>query len=253
MESFDETYSRPRVNSKARAKRAPKKDWLVSLSAAQLSLAVLGVAVLLLLMRFAPASFNTLKAEFNRIMQVDMSASQVVSRLKELIVLEEKTEKNEAETTLAAGGEDVEVYAADENICFAPLSSTVEITVPVAGEITSRFGYRIHPITGVFGIHNGTDIAADEGTPIAAAMSGRVEEIGYNDVRGNYILLSHGGETKTLYLHCSEIIAPEGANVRSGEIIAKVGSTGWSTGAHLHFSVIVGGKYCNPEWLLGDL
>ena len=72
-------------------------------------------------------------------------------------------------------------------------------------------------------------------------------------MRGNYILVAHGGETKTLYMHCSEVIAPEGAVVRQGEIIALVGNTGWSTGAHLHFSIIIGDKYCNPEWLLNDL
>ena len=99
----------------------------------------------------------------------------------------------------------------------------------------------------------GQKIGDGEGTDILAAFDGRVEEIGYNSVRGNYIQLSHGGGTKTLYLHCSEIIAPEGAVVRQGEVIARVGNTGWSTGAHLHFSISVGGKYCNPEWLINDV
>ena len=152
-----------------------------------------------------------------------------------------------------AGGEDSAVYEATENVCFAPFDTTVDMIIPTEGKITSRFGYRYHPITGVFGVHNGTDIAAPEGTPIYAAFNGKVEEVGCNSVRGNYILLSHGGNTKTLYMHCSEITVPEGAVVRQGEIIAKVGSTGYSTGPHLHFSIIIGGKYCNPEWLINDI
>ena len=130
------------------------------------------------------------------------------------------------------------------------IDTTVDIVMPTDGKITSQFGYRYHPITGKFGIHNGTDIAAPEGTPIYAAFNGRVEEIGYNSVRGNYILLSHGGDTQTLYLHCSEIVAPEGAVVRQGEIIAKVGNTGYSTGPHLHFEVRINGVRVDPERLL---
>ncbi len=250
MESFDETYPRKRTavaKNKSKKKRSP--DWLVSLSSAQLALAVAGVVLLLLVSKATPAGFNELRARFNSIMQTDMSVSQVVGAVKSL--LPEKT--NASEQSTASGGEDIEVYEATENVCFAPIETTVDICIPVEGEITSRFGYRKHPITGKFGIHNGTDIAAAEGTAISAAFNGVVEEVGYNDVRGNYILLSHGGETQTLYMHCSEIIAPEGAVVRQGEVIALVGNTGWSTGPHLHFSIIIGGKYCNPEWLIDDV
>lgn len=243
MESFDETYSR--TNPKARKKRTDKRDWLTGISTVQLAAAAAGIALLLLAGRFFPASFNSLKAEFNRIMQTDMSVSQIVETVKTAV-------GHEAQSA-PAGGEDTAVYKATEEVCFAPLDTTVEMCVPVQGRISSEFGYRVHPVTGEFGIHNGTDIAADEGTPIQAAFNGTVEEVGYTSARGNYIILAHGGETKTVYLHCSEIIAPEGANVRAGEIIAKVGSTGRSTGPHLHFSIKVNGKYCNPEWLLNDL
>lgn len=268
MDGFDETYAKTKLKRKKK-KQGTKPDWIVSLSTAQLSLAAAGIALLLVIMQLSPASFNSLRGEFNRIMQVDMSASQVFAAIrafaapqglaetsqteKQEEATEGATEEATEESASASGGEDIEVYEASSNVCFAPFDTTVEITVPVEGKITSRFGYRKHPITGKFGIHNGTDIAAEEGTPVSAAFNGTVEEVGYNDVRGNYILLSHGGDTKTLYMHCSEIIAEKGAVVRSGEIIAKVGNTGWSTGAHLHFSISVNGKYCNPEWLLNDL
>ena len=263
MDSFDETYSRAKPKAGKRKKQASGPDWLVSVCTAQLMLAAVGIALLLLTARFFPASFNSIKAEFGRIMQNDMSVSQIVSTVRSVLTPETVTEKvteesstaYEEESTVpeAAGGEDVEIYKATDTVCFAPLDTTVPICVPVQGRISSRFGYRVHPVTGEFGIHNGTDIAADEGTPIYAAFNGTVEETGYTSVRGNYIILSHGSNTQTIYLHCSEIVAPEGANVRSGEIIAKVGSTGRSTGPHLHFSIKVDGKYCNPEWLLDDV
>lgn len=254
MDGFDETYPRKRTAVSKRKKQNSKPDWLVSLSSAQLALAVAGVLLLLLISKASPAGFNELRSKFNTIMQTDMSVSQVADAVKSLIP-EKITGQNESvsEESAASGGEDIELYEATENVCFAPIETTVDICIPVEGEITSRFGYRTHPITGKFGIHNGTDIAAEEGTKISAALNGVVEEVGYNDVRGNYILLSHGGDTKTLYMHCSEIIAPEGAVIRQGEIIALVGNTGWSTGPHLHFSIIIGGKYCNPEWLINDI
>lgn len=263
MDSFDETYSAAGPKAKSRKKKSVKSDWLVSVSAAQLMLAVIGVALILFASRFFPASFNSLKAEFEKIMQTDMSVSQIVQVVRSAVktepvtqlqpetVIEEKTEESSAVD--AAGGEDVEIYKAPDTVCFAPLDTTVEMFIPVHGRISSAFGYRVHPVTGEFGIHNGTDIAAAEGTSICAAFNGTVEEVGYTSARGNYIVLAHGGDTKTIYLHCSEIIAQQGANIRGGEIIAKVGSTGRSTGPHLHFSIKVNGKYCNPEWLLDDI
>ena len=251
MDEFDETYSDSRrIKAGKNKKRNSKKhDWLVSLSTVQLVLACIGIALLFAVSKSSPSTFLALKDEFYTFMQTDMSVREVAGRIYSVIAPEEKT----TEEVSASGGEDTETYEATQNVCFAPFDTTVDIVMPAEGEITSRFGYRYHPITGKFGVHNGTDIAAPEGTPIYAAFNGRVEEIGYNSVRGNYILLSHGGDTQTLYLHCSEIVAPEGAVVRQGEIIAKVGSTGYSTGAHLHFSILIGGQYCNPEWLINDL
>ena len=250
MDGFDETYPRKRTAVSKKKKQNTKHDWLVGISSAQLTLAVIGIALLLLISKASPAGFNDLRARFNAIMSNDMSISQVVNAVKNLIP---DMTPAEEETSFPSGGEDIALYEATDNVCFAPIETTVDICLPVEGEFTSRFGYRTHPITGKFGIHNGLDIAAHEGTKISAAFNGVVEEVGYNKVRGNYILVAHGGETKTLYMHCSEVIAPEGAVVRQGEIIALVGNTGWSTGAHLHFSIIIGGKYCNPEWLLNDL
>ena len=257
MDCFDETCLDSLQHRKPKKKKDKKRDWLVSLSSTQLVLACIGVALLLLVSKVSPVTFSALRTEFSEIMQFDMSIREVAGRVYSVFIPpQEQTEDeihSESQQTTAAGGEDTELYSATENVCFAPFDTTVEMIMPVEGEITSQFGYRYHPITEVFGIHNGTDIAAQEGTPIATVLNGTVEEIGYNGVRGNYILVSHGGDTQTLYLHCSEIIAEKGAVVRQGEIIAKVGNTGYSTGPHLHFSILIGGKYCNPEWLINDI
>lgn len=286
MEGFDETYTvarrrppaanrdtdRERSRSGGRAADKNPTDWLVRLSAVQLTLACIGVVLLLLISKASPKTFDTLKAEFHSIMTVDMNAKEVLQSFKgigkkinasaavptaeiasqqEKEITSEQESQTQEESTApdGTGGEDTELYAATTSVCFAPFNTTVPMILPVSGEITSHFGYRTHPITGKFGIHNGTDFSAEEGTPIAAALDGTVEEVGCNKVRGNYIVLSHGGDTKTVYMHCSEIVAPENAVIRQGEFIAKVGNTGLSTGAHLHFSIIIGGKYCNPEWL----
>ncbi|HBL41130.1 MAG TPA: hypothetical protein DDY98_06010, partial [Ruminococcaceae bacterium] len=232
MEEFDETYAGTRLGS-VRKKKEKKKDWLVRLSTAQLVLAIIGVALLLAVSEVSPNTFESLKEKFEHIMQVDMGVGEVVDTLKRSIErlpsaassserqeITAEVEKTTEEIS-AQGGED----GTAQNTCFAPICSTVIMVMPVKGEITSRFGYRVHPITKKYGIHNGIDLAADEGTPIAAAFNGKVEKIGSNSVRGNYIVLSHGKNTKTYYLHCSEISAEEGAVIRAGEIIAKVGQT----------------------------
>lgn len=111
---------------------------------------------------------------------------------------------------------------------------------------TSLFGDRVNPITGEEGFHTGLDIAAGEGTKIRAADTGRVIKTGEDSRSGKYIFLSHSDGYETFYCHCSEISAPEGANIRRGETIALVGSTGWSTGPHLHFEIHKNGKRLDP-------
>ncbi len=152
---------------------------------------------------------------------------------------EEKTTEDTAGTTLTgSGGEDLEIYKAADNTSFSPIRSTSPTVPPIEnGRYTSYFGYRISPITGEFSFHTGLDIAAAEGTKIRAVLSGRVLRIGEDDRAGKYIFLQHDDGFVTFYCHCSEIMAQVGAVIRQGETIARVGSTGWSTGPHLHFEV----------------
>ncbi len=130
------------------------------------------------------------------------------------------------------------------------VNSTNDMAVPVIGTVTSPFGYRIHPIYGTRLFHNGVDIGADTGTDIVAALSGRVEIATYNDSYGYYVMLDHGNDFRTVYAHCSELNVEEGQTVQKGDLIALVGSTGLSTGPHLHFEVRRGEYRINPQWLV---
>ena len=119
-----------------------------------------------------------------------------------------------------------------------------------AGAITSRYGYREDPTGEGEQFHSGVDIAAPEGTPVAAMYSGRVSAVGESDSLGRFIQLDHGAGVEVLYAHCAEIVAPEGAVVRAGERVALVGSTGDSTGSHLHIQVSAGGVVYNPAGMV---
>lgn len=113
--------------------------------------------------------------------------------------------------------------------------------------ITSEYGYRLHPITGVFSKHTGLDIGMSNGTNIYACMSGTVQTFNSgNSGFGLYLTITNG-KYKTLYAHCSEILVQEGQRVNAGDIIAKVGNTGNSTGPHLHLEYFVNGTRKNPK------
>ena len=123
-------------------------------------------------------------------------------------------------------------------------TGTLQWPLPVAGTITSQFGYRVDPITGEVSSHTSTDIACAEGTPILAAADGIVTVANGLDSWGGsygyYIQVDHGGGLETLYAHCSSICVTTGQQVQVGEVIGYVGHTGRATGSHLHLEVWVG-------------
>jgi murein DD-endopeptidase MepM/ murein hydrolase activator NlpD len=122
---------------------------------------------------------------------------------------------------------------------------------PLNGAITSPYGYRKDPFTGNrVQFHTGLDIRGSTGTPVRAAMSGRVSQTGYDAVFGNYVIISHHSGYRTLYGHLSVIRTRNGAYVSTGERIGDVGSTGLSTGPHLHFMVYKNGVTVNPRSLI---
>lgn len=135
---------------------------------------------------------------------------------------------------------------AAEGTTLAPYFLTASMWSPVSGLVTSRFGWRSHPVSGQNDFHTGVDIAAAQGTPILAALPGVVEQTGYSESYGNFVVLRHSDNLRTTYNHCSEILAKEGEQLARGDRIALVGSTGISTGPHLHFEVEVKGLKADP-------
>jgi murein DD-endopeptidase MepM/ murein hydrolase activator NlpD len=121
---------------------------------------------------------------------------------------------------------------------------------PIPGYITSPYGYRRSPFTGARQFHSGLDIGSPMGTPIRAAMSGRVSAAGWDSSFGNYVVISHHSGYRTLYAHMSVIRIKSGAYVGTGQRIGDVGSTGLSTGPHLHFTVYKNGVTVNPRALM---
>ena len=122
-----------------------------------------------------------------------------------------------------------------------------EASAPLAeGTLTSAYGYRTDPLGGGEQFHRGVDIAADEGSPIAALYDGTVTETGESDSLGRYIRLAHGDGVEILYAHCSAVLAEAGRQVAAGETVALVGSTGASTGSHLHLELTVNGVANDP-------
>ncbi|MDP1028609.1 M23 family metallopeptidase [Sphingomonas sp. KR1UV-12] len=119
--------------------------------------------------------------------------------------------------------------------------------MPVAGRVTSNFGMRMHPLLGFMRMHKGMDIAAAYGTPILAARDGTVASAGRNAGYGNFVKLNHAGGLASGYGHMSRIAVRGGQHVRQGQVIGYVGSTGMSTGPHLHWEVWRNGQSINPR------
>lgn len=117
---------------------------------------------------------------------------------------------------------------------------------PSSHRITSDYGPRQSPTNGASSNHKGIDIGAAYGADIVAADGGRVLVAAYSNSAGNYVILDHGGGLCTVYMHASSLLVSAGKTVSRGQVIAKVGSTGFSTGNHLHFGVTVNGTYVSP-------
>jgi murein DD-endopeptidase MepM/ murein hydrolase activator NlpD len=127
-----------------------------------------------------------------------------------------------------------------------PAPVTSGLAMPAQGPITSYFGYRYHPILHFTRFHAGVDIGAGWGAPIVAAGDGQVVGAGWSGGYGREVEIAHGGGITSIYGHMSEIVAQPGSYVRAGQLIGYVGSSGLSTGPHLHFEVRQGGQPVNP-------
>jgi murein DD-endopeptidase MepM/ murein hydrolase activator NlpD len=127
-----------------------------------------------------------------------------------------------------------------------PQATSAGMTWPVNGRITSYFGYRYHPILHFSRFHAGVDFGASWGSPIVAAADGQVAAAGWSGGYGRQVRIWHGGGVMTTYSHMSEIVAAPGSFVHAGQLIGYVGSSGLSTGPHLHYEVLRNGSPVNP-------
>lgn len=246
---MDEAAVKPKEDFEQTETVVKKKNSTNSVMIVQLVVCIFAVVSVFLIGRLSPQTFEFIRDEYNRIMSVDMDAKEIASSAKKVIERAEATDEGQtAEKSTERKNVNTVKSAADGEVMavMSLLKSDEEITVPVHGEITSEYGNRTNPVSGEYLMHSGVDIAASQGTEIRAAYSGIVSEVGSNSVGGNYISLVHKDGSETLYCHCSKIIAEKGDVIRAGETIALVGSTGRSTGPHLHFEITVDGKTENP-------
>ena len=137
-------------------------------------------------------------------------------------------------------------YIAQNSISPEYIGGVMVWPVPGYTKITSKFGMRTHPITGIYKLHSGVDIGAPTGTNFIAAADGLVTKACYNAAYGNMVMIDHGGGISTLYAHGSEIMVQEGQMVKQKDVILKVGSTGYATGPHAHFEVRENGNPVEP-------
>ncbi len=282
---FADEDSKPRRIKPVKEKT--KTDYLIRLVLLQSVLSILIVSGVFLASKITPNLFAEIKEDYGRIMQENMSVGDIAGDLKnvaEFVFKPVQTQKedlpaaasvaqisesfsvstyevtsDETGETIAvgeivengAGGDDIEAKQAAKGTSFADYYVSDEPVMPVEGaRITSRFGYRTHPITGNYGFHTGLDLAAAEGTPVSSAFYGKAVEVGEDDAWGKYVVMEHSENLATFYCHLSEVYVKEGAVIRQGETIGLVGSTGWSTGPHLHFEVRINGIRVDPEMLL---
>ncbi len=264
-------------------KSGRKNDAFVKLIAAQCFITAAAIAFVFLLGKVSSPVLDELKKAYSEAMSSDMSAPELYSAFKEKAHdvfspvtdekpegEEEKADEPESENTTAmeklgseagetvavgemeqAGGRDIETEEAAKGTSFAMYEISEKPAMPVPSErITSGFGYRVNPVSGNYGFHTGIDLSSPLGTPVSAVFFGIVEETGEDDQWGKYVLIKHSDNLETYYCHCSEVFVSGGDVIRKGETVALVGSTGWSTGPHLHFEVRIGGVRVDPSILL---
>lgn len=252
------------------AKKARQDGWMLLLVQSVACVLVVGVALLFKLI--GGDTFQQLRDQFAAALRDNSVVSTVMGWLEGDPAAPASPSGSTGETTptdsdpsgagstdpsvLAAGGRFVEasgtsVKDAPAGASFAPITAVQAAGLPLTeGEISSLFGYRTDPITGELSFHTGLDIAAPEGASIAAVYGGTVSLVNVDGGYGNYLVVQHDDRVSTLYAHCSAILVEEGQQVSAGDTIALVGSTGYSTGNHLHIEILIDKVAYDPAYVL---
>lgn len=250
-----------------------KKDYFTVVMITQSIVCAVLIAIMLLSVKSDGNFFRIMKKGYLDFMTSDFSDedfSEAFKTVKEYVAVFAQEEASEAPSTVNAteissepesfveeeiptGGVDIEFSALDtlEGICFDTVDVGLDMIVPLKEyRLTSPFGYRINPVSGVPGIHTGTDMAAPQGTSIYAAAEGTVITSAWDNSYGYNVKILHDNNVVTVYAHCSRLCVKEGDTLKQGEKIAEVGSTGNSTGNHLHFEIRKDNIKVDPRYLL---
>lgn len=228
-----------------RRKSQQQNGFMTKIILTQLVLSLLITGVLYLVCRNESNLSQNIKSFYSGICKTDIAVSEIFDSFKNVV---QETFSPSVEIEDGAGETE---STTGEKADFSPVFLTVNFENPIKeGSITSKFGYRISPITNKYSLHTGLDIAAPQNTKIYAVYDGVVVKSEYHEINGNYIVIKHSDNLKTTYNHCNKLLVKVGEKVRKGEVIALVGETGYATGNHLHFEVLLNGKYINPLYVL---
>lgn len=226
------------------------KNVMTKIIVIQLVLSLSVTGILFAVCRKDSTLSQNIKTFYGTICEKDISVSEIIGVFKKVAQTTFAPSVSEENTTVAG---ETNNDLSGEKADFSPVYLTVNFANPIENiNISSNFGYRISPITHKYSLHTGLDIASPENSEIYAVYDGVVEKAEYNEVRGNYVIIKHSNSLKTTYNHCNKLLVKENEKVKKGEKIALVGATGYATGNHLHFEVILNGKYINPIWVLRD-
>lgn len=229
-----------------RERRKPQEKqsgFMTKIIITQFVLSLFITGVLFLVCRTDSNLSQNIKSFYQGISKTDIAVSEIFNSFKNVVqeTFSPNVEEPSGETESTTG----------EKADFSPVFLTVNFTNPIKeGNITSKFGYRISPITNKYSLHSGLDIATAENTEIHSAYDGVVIKAEYHEINGNYVVIEHSNTLKTTYNHCNKLLVKEGEKVKKGDVIALVGATGYATGNHLHFEVLLNGKYINPLYVL---
>ena len=203
-------------------------------------------------MRDLENASEEVKASYQEIEDEEADINAEIDRMAKELAEQERKRQEEEAARRAAQAQQNQNNQGGQSV--APVQTSGGYTYPLPGgyrRVTSRFGNRKHPITGKYKLHTGVDISAPNGTTIMAAKPGTVIIAGKSTAYGNYVVINHGSGLTTLYAHMSRLGTTKGATVNAGDVIGYVGSTGYSTGNHLHFEVRVNGSYQDAGSILG--
>ncbi len=248
-----------------------KKDYLSKTLLLQFLVCLVLFVILFALKSSNSTIFKDLENTFSKKLEENLSVEEAKSVIS--IITDDKSDgKNDKENTetvseaetvfvpfeepslsaeiIATGGRDIKVNSnkdIPENVSVDSYKLSQKMVLPLKGKTTSEFGVRTHPISGDLRFHAGIDIAAEMGTDIYAAFDGEIIEADYDKWNGNHLKIQHDNDIMTVYCHCEKLNVKKGQKIRAGEVVATVGSTGSSTGPHLHFELRIDNISYNPQ------